>query len=409
MAAARMSRRAALRWALAGAALGRAAPVSAADWKLRRLPAATLWRQFQAAPDGTWLGIDRDGRLWQAGGAGIAPPALRGEGLSPDAALASGHGRLVALRQDGRLWVGGDAGDAGISDITMAKAAGLLVLPLAVIGVAGEGLAAQLVRLEPGGAGSWQVVARSAEPVLPDARPVQVDLDGRGDDGHLAVLAGPDRTRYAHAVLGDDIEATRVLWLERHGLKPLRVLELPAPQVFEHNQLVSWPAGQAAAGLWSVRSGAAGAQLVLIEADPADRNALRVAAAGAAIGTRNRWMSPSTDGQHIVAVHTPHLGGVLHRYRREGERLTATRLFDGLSNHAIGSHELDVSAWVEGRWVLPDLSRRRLMVVDVERGVVEAQFDLAADLRQLAAQPGTGVCACLTEDGAVQILQRARR
>ena len=75
---------------------------------------------------------------------------------------------------------------------------------------------------------------------------------------------------------------------------------------------------------------------------------LRVAAAGAAIGTRNRWMSPSTDGQHIVAVHTPHLGGVLHRYRREGERLTATRLLDGLSNHAIGSHELDVSAWVEG-------------------------------------------------------------
>ena len=75
------------------------------------------------------------------------------------------------------------------------------------------------------------MVARSAEPMLPDARPLQVDLDGRGDGGHLVLRGGPDSQRYAHGVLGDGVEATRVLWLERHSLAFLRELVLPAPHV----------------------------------------------------------------------------------------------------------------------------------------------------------------------------------
>ena len=77
------------------------------------------------------------------------------------------------------------------------------------------------------------MVARSQEALLPDARPLQADLDGRGDGGHIVVLASPDAQRYRHGVLGDAVEATRVLWLERHGLSVLRALTLPAPHVFE--------------------------------------------------------------------------------------------------------------------------------------------------------------------------------
>ena len=115
--------------------------------------------------------------------------------------------------------------------------AALTVLPLAVIAVSANGH--HLIRLEPDGRRSsgdgsaWAEVARSAQPVLPDARPVLADLEGRGDGGHVAVLAGPDGRRYRHGVLGDAIEATRMLWLERHSLQLLRELVLPAPHVME--------------------------------------------------------------------------------------------------------------------------------------------------------------------------------
>jgi hypothetical protein len=111
----------------------------------------------------------------------------------------------------------------------------MLVLALAVIAVAaGRDGQYRVVRLEPGGAGRAES-ARSSEPVLPDARPVQFDPAGTSsdDNGHVAVFAGPDSTRYRHGVLGDDVEATALLQLERHGLEPIARLALSAPFVFE--------------------------------------------------------------------------------------------------------------------------------------------------------------------------------
>ncbi len=141
--------------------------------------------------------------------------------------------------------------------------AGLLILPLAVLAVVtasarpADLLGHRLARFEPDPAGRWREVARSTDAVLPDARPVQVDLDGRGDGGHIAVLAGPDGSRYDHGVLGDAVEATRVLWLERHGLEALRELSLPPPHVFEDiaPRPVVLPAAQGGRGLLTVRSG----------------------------------------------------------------------------------------------------------------------------------------------------------
>jgi len=108
-----------------------------------------------------------------------------------------------------------------------------------VIGITVQDGRTLAARSEPDSQGQWQVLARSEEGVLPDAVPVIVDLDGHGDGGHVAVLAGPDRHRYPHAMLGDDTEARE----------------------------------PAAAELW--------------------------------------------------AVHAPHIGGVLHRYRAAGAGLTA--------------------------------------------------------------------------------------
>jgi hypothetical protein len=113
--------------------------------------------------------------------------------------------------------------------------------------------------------------------VLPDARPLQVDMDGRRDGGHIVVLAGPDGTRYGHGVLGDAIEATRVLWLERHGLQVLRELNLAAPHVFEDiaPRPVTLSGAPGRIGLLTVRSGPDGGQLALVTADPGRADALQ--------------------------------------------------------------------------------------------------------------------------------------
>ncbi len=262
----------------------------------------------------------------------------------------------------------------------------------------------------PADGGAWTAIATSREPVLADAQPLQVDLDGGGDAGHIAVLAGPDGARYRHGVLGDAVEATRVLYLERHDLSPLRELTLPAPHVFEDNRLRVWRGsdGRSAPTLVVVRSGPQGAQLVLIEADRSSASALRIAALGRPIGSVNRWMSPSTDGRHLVSVHTPHLSGALHAVRRDGERLLSSPLADGVSNHAIGARELDTSAWLGSRYVIADLnSRRRLRCIDVNTQRELAPLELAAPLRSISADAQRRTLACVLADGSLRLIAAA--
>jgi hypothetical protein len=327
------------------------------------------------------------------------------EAIDPGTPLAVGHGRIAARRQDGALWVL-QAGAAGVSDAkALAPAAGLLVLPLAVIGVQADGARHRVVRLEPSGAAAWAPVARSVVDVLPDARPLQADVDGSGDGGHVVVLAGPDAERYRHGVLGDAVEATRLCVLERHGLELMRQLVLPPPHVLEDIAPRRVPLGSRDA-LLTVRAGPQGAQLVLVDADPAAPASLRIAASGAPIGTANRWLSPTTDGRRWMAVHTPHLGGVLHEYRRDGAVLRATHVADGLSNHALGSRRLDLCAW-QGPWLLvPDQARQRLLLLDSRDGWRQAHaWALPSRLVDTAGLgDGRGV-AVLLEDGGMVVVR----
>ncbi len=391
------------RWLLAAAAglgsgVGRALPSTRWQTKLLAVPEPLL--QMLAHADGRWLGIGQSGRLWLIGG--DAEPRTLADGIDPLGPLATGHGRMAARRADGRLWLDGAA-----SDIRIAPRAGLLVLPQAVIAVEDGGLNARAVRLEPDAAGRWRVAARGDDPVLPDARPLLVDIDGRGDDGHVLLLAGPDAQRYTHAVLGDGIEATRVLWLDRHRLQPLRTLDLPAPQVLEDIAPRVWHGG-GGAGLISMLSDAQGARLVLIEADAAHADRLVIAAQGEPIGTRHRWMAASTDGRRLVAVHMPHLSGLLIVYQRQGGALVGHTLAGGVSNHAIGTRELDVSAWRDGWFLVPDAATPRLRVFDVDAGQELAAIVLPGRLRQISVNPSTRDVALLTTNGSAHLLQPAR-
>ena len=369
--------------------------------RLRAVPHSEPMRQLAAGGPSGLLGIGASGALWALSPAAEAPRRL-GEGLDPATPMAVGHGRIAARRSDGALWVLDGSVVRTSVEAALAPHAGLLILPLAVIATVLDGRSHRLVRLEPDAAQTWAEVARSPEAVLPDGRPLQVDLDGSGNGGHLAVLAGPDAERYTHGVLGDAVEATRVLYLERHSLQVQRELSIAAPYVLEDLLLRPVALAPGRSGLLGVRSGPQGAQLLLIDADPARPRALRVAASGEPLGSANRWLAPTSDGQRMLAVHTPHIGGVLHEYRREGERLVATRLFGDVSNHRIGSRELDLGLW-RGRWLmLPDQTRKRLRWFDSAAGWREAApLPLPAGLVASLALVSVGSAALLLDDGQV--------
>jgi len=360
-------------------------------------------RRVDPAEDGGWWARDGAGRLWHIGQSGDTD--LVAEGLHPAGTLAVGHGRVAGRGLDGRLWVldthSPQAGPTR-SEAQLAPHGGLCMLPLAVIAVVEQAGDPILARFEAGAGGRWQVVARSREPVLPDAEPVVVDLDGRHGGAHIAVLAGPDAQRYPHAVLGDGIEATRVVWLERHSLDPLRSLRLGAPEVFEDRQLRPWRLPDGRTGLVTVRSGPSGAQLAVVAASRSDPAALEVAASGPAIGTRNRWLSPASvgpDDAQIWTVHTPHIGGVLHRYRHQGGTLVSEVVVTGFTNHRLGARDLDVSARV-GPWLLLSMQDwRSARSVDTQSASIADVPAARSPIQQWVASMNRRSAALLTDDG----------
>jgi hypothetical protein len=115
-------------------------------------------------------------------------------------------------------------------------------------------------------------------------------------------------------------------------------------------------------------------------------------------------MSPITNGRQLLAVHTPHIGGVLHEYRVDGGRLSSRPLAAGLSNHALGSRELDLSVWVDTTLVVPSGDRRTVRAIDSERAWAERTLGtLPAPViasRSLRRDRRAG-CAQLLEDGTV--------
>jgi hypothetical protein len=333
-------------------------------------PVASIYSKGDVA----WA-ITKSGQLWERSN-GAWRAASDVGALDPDAPLVYAHGRLCARSQAGALWVRerGSAKGFESPNAKIAPFTSFAPLAFAVIAVTrGEKNQSFAVRFE-GGGNDWREVARSNEPVLPDARPIQVDLDStlaNADDGQIAVLAGPDDRRYRHGVLGDTMEATRVLYLERHSLQPIRTLTLPAPHVFEDVALrpIKWMHGATErTGLLTMRSAEQGAQLCVIAASTSDSKALDIAALGAPIGTANRWMSASTDGERIIAVHTPHIGGIFYAYGRvtEGVRssLVAKRLHADVSTHAINSRIVDLTVWLHDRLAMPSQDYRRLHVFE---------------------------------------------
>lgn len=187
--------------------------------------------------------------------------------------------------------------------------------------------------------------ARLPVRALPDSR---ILSDERG---RLLLLTAPT-TRYGHGVLGDTIEASGITLVETFPEpRIVRVIKIPHPAVIE-----------GLAPIWSDLTGDGVREIVVTVSDEQsgarivvfDESGRRIAA-GPAIGTGNRWRHQLAVGPfgpdaatELVAVRTPHIGGIVEFYRLVGARLEIVATRPGYSTHLIGSRNLDTA--VAGDW-----------------------------------------------------------
>ncbi len=180
--------------------------------------------------------------------------------------------------------------------------------------------------------------------------------------------------RYGHFALGKPHEYATLIATMRSGRR--LTLQLPDDEVFEDlvPRLVQLAPNEPQAILAIVSKIGSGARLVLIQ--PQD-GILAISAQSPAIGTPNRWLNPvavadldGDGGAEISAVITPHIGGTLKIYRKNGKHLIEVASLGGFSNHVYGATELNLSTSfsVSGRTYLlvPDTTRLQLRIIALE-------------------------------------------
>lgn len=266
------------------------------------------------------------------------------------------------------------------------------------------------MRRGPVVAGLAAVALAAAGPVaaqrLPDGG--TAEAGGRG----VAVAWYEQPTgRYLHGVLGDAIEAGRLVAIDHDGRR--YALDLPDHQVFEDiTPRIADLDGDGRNEAIAIRSDLAAGAAVAVFGVAGDR--LVEIAAGDPIGRPNRWLSIAAiddflgDGSRTIAVvRTPHLAGELELLALRGGRLLRVAgPAGGYSSHAVGSRVLSLATAVrrQGRVVLavPDLTRKRVVLVGFEGGLrVLASRDLPARVVD-RIRPGTdGRLSVPLEDGTV--------
>lgn len=232
--------------------------------------------------------------------------------------------------------------------------------------------------------GSMDVLDELVMDILLDARLTLGDIDGDGTD-EVLVLSGPT-TKYEHGALADGIEATRLDAIEvsKNGFRKDYTFELEDNSVFEALiPIIAYLDEGLVPVVFLTRSypdkGGAIVALKVVEDD------LRVVYESEALGTRFRWIHPiavgdfDSDGSmEFLAVEKPHIGGVIHLYHVEGNKLVVEAQGQGFSSHKARSRNLDtaVVADFDGdeavELLIPTQDWRTLALVDFKDGILKA-------------------------------------
>ncbi|MEM7524153.1 MAG: VCBS repeat-containing protein [Pseudomonadota bacterium] len=218
---------------------------------------------------------------------------------------------------------------------------------------------------------------------LPDGRVAIGDLDISA-----AWYEGPTR-RYAHAILGDAIEAGALSVRTARG--DVLTLDLPVSHVFEdRTPRIADLDGDGRAEVVAIRSARRAGGGVAVYGLRDGR--LEEVAAIPDIGLSNRWLNIAAiadltgDGRREIAfVKTPHIGGTLRVFAWKDGGLGLLDEMWGFSNHAIGAREMRLSALMETEagpiLAVPSADRRALRMVRMEAGALRLIAEVALPVR----------------------------
>ena len=210
---------------------------------------------------------------------------------------------------------------------------------------------------------------RDSSEERPDQLPHSRLVQGK-QDIKKAWLAGPTN-RYKHGVLGDDLEASRLV-VELSGGDTVG-FELPLSRVFEDLQ-----------PRLRDLDGDNNDEILVVESDVDLGAALAIYSVvnrriirrtmTPFLGQPYRWLNPvgagdfDFDGQlDLAIIVTPHIGGILRLYHFTEPTLSQFDQISGVSTHQIGSTELGLGQVVTFRQrgdglLLPNQSRRALIL-----------------------------------------------
>ncbi len=174
---------------------------------------------------------------------------------------------------------------------------------------------------------------------IPDAKPVFTE-------GYLALLTEPSNI-YQHGILGDLEEPRSFIVYQIGSGRMFTPDPLPAGTVYEARYPILADVDKDGyPELFVTTSNASDGASIHVYSHDA-----KLKASSLPIGRGFRWLhllgisAASPDGGlEIIAVRTPHLGGVLEFYRMEGAVLEKVHTAPGYSTHQIRSRNLDMAA-----------------------------------------------------------------
>jgi hypothetical protein len=275
------------------------------------------------------------------------------------------------------------------------------------------------------GATAITLVATIGPPQRP--RPPDALPDGRIAEGKRDVarawLADPT-DRYSHGVLGDAIEAGSLVIERRDGRRD--AVKLDPDAVFEDLEpRIADLGGDGRDRIVVVKSYLHhGSALAVI--GERDRR-FAIVAETPPIGTPNRWLNPAgiadfdADGRTDIAlVRMPHAAGVLELWSWSDGRLQRTLELPDVSNHAIGSRVLRMSAVADfdgdGRpdLAIPSFDRRELRIIafapklrDIARIRLPAR--VATEVGLFKDGDGTPTPIIGLDNGALVVIRKSPR